>query len=188
MAKSATTKNPAIRRRSVESDRFANNVVSIEKAPPASRIVFQGTKAGVKSFEKALGFALPAKPGAVTKKAGKHALWIGPNEWLLIDDKSADTSMVPRLANKGFSAVDISHRNMAFIVSGPGAENTLNVACPRDLSTAAFPVNTCSRTVFGKAEIVLYRTAKDTFRIECWRSFGPYVWTCLCEGAKDAHV
>ena len=188
MAKSALVKNTAIRRSSVEAERFANSVVTIEKAPPASRISFRGTKSGVKSFEKSLGIALPSNPGNVTKKGGKHALWIGPNDWLIVDEKSADTSMVPRLPNKGFSAVDISHRNMAFIVSGMGAENTLNTACPRDLSTTAFPINTCSRTIFGKAEIVLYRTAKNTFRVECWRSFGPYVWTYLCEAANDAHI
>ncbi len=187
MAKSATT--PAVSRRSsIDFTRIANSVVSIEQAPHASRISFRGTAPGVKSFEKSLGFALPTKPGATSKKAGKHALWIGPDEWLIIDEKNTQTSMVPRLPNKGFSAVDVSHRNMAFIVTGEGAQNTLNAACPRDLSAKAFPVGTCSRTILDKAEVVLYRTAKDTFRVECWRSYGPYVWAYLCDGAKDAHI
>ena len=43
----------------------------------------------------------------------------------------------------------------------------------------------CTRTVFGKAEIVLWRTAAETFRIEVARSFAPYVWACLEEARRE---
>ena len=75
---------------------------------------------------------------------------------------------------------------MAIAVAGPGAEATLNAGCPQDLSLAAFPVGACSRTILGKVEIVLYRTAEETFRVECWRSFSDYVFTFLSEAARDA--
>ncbi len=179
---------PAQRRPVKEGERFANKAVLVETCPPASRTSLRATPSGAEAFEKALGFKLPQKPGETSGKAGKHALWIGPDEWLLIDEKNVDETMVPKLPNKGFSAVDVSHRNTAFIVSGEGAVNTLNTACPRDLSLEAFPLNTCSRTIFGKAEVVLLRIKKDTFRVECWRSYAPYVWTFLQEGAKDAHL
>ncbi len=171
-----------------EGFRVANSVVSIETAKPASRISLRATSAGARSFEKSLNFALPRKPAETASAKGRHALWLGPDEWLLIDEANPDDSMVPRLPNKQFSAVDVSHRNMAFIVAGPGAAATLNAACPRNLSLAAFPVKTCSRTVLGKAEIVLYRTARDTFRVECWRSYAPYVRDLLAIASKDAHI
>ena len=84
------------------------------------------------------------------------------------------------------SATDISHRNTAIIVKGRGAAVAINGGCPQDLSLAAFPVGACSRTVLAKAEIVLLRTAEDTFRVECWRSFSPYVSTLLAEASEDA--
>ena len=87
-----------------------------------------------------------------------------------------------------FSATDVSHRNAAVIVSGAGAEAALNAGCPQDLSLAKFPVGACSRTVFGKAEVVLLRTADDTFRVECWRSFAEYVGGLLQEAAEDVAV
>lgn len=168
--------------------RFANDVVLIEAASPASRINLRATPAGATNFGKRLGFTLPKKPHQTASKDGRTALWLGPDEWLVIDTKRPNETMVPKLANKTISAVDISHRNTAFTLSGPGAENTLNVASPRDLSLEAFPVDTCSRTIFGKAEVVLWRTGKESFRLECWRSFAPYVWRYLLEGAKDAHI
>ncbi|NJR13786.1 MAG: sarcosine oxidase subunit gamma, partial [Phyllobacteriaceae bacterium] len=73
------------------------------------------------------------------------------------------------------SAVDVSHRNAALSVSGAGAADVLNAGCPQDLSLAAFPVGACSRTLLGKAEVVLYRMAQEQFHVEMWRSFAPYV-------------
>ncbi|MEE9314757.1 MAG: sarcosine oxidase subunit gamma [Rhizobiaceae bacterium] len=184
MAKSAiATRLPAM-----EGAHFANSAVTIQLAPPASRISLRATKAGSKSIEKLLGITLPKKPTETTKKTSRHALWLGPDEWMVIDEKNGDASMVPRQSNKNFTAVDVSHRNVAYIVNGYGAANTLNAGCPRDLSLRAFPVGSCSRTILNKAEVVLYRTARNTFRIECWRSFAPYVWAYLLEGAKDAHI
>ena len=184
MADSMTTDREEV----VTGFKFANSAVSIEAAPAASRTNLRATSAGSKSFGKSIALDLPTKMHQTASKAGRHALKLGPDEWLIIDTKNIDETMVPRLANKNFSAVDISHRNCAFILSGEGAANTLNAACPRDLSLATFPVGACSRTLFGKAEVVLYRTAKDTFRLECWRSFATYVRDYLIEGAKDVHI
>jgi len=86
------------------------------------------------------------------------------------------------------SAVGISHRNVAFSVSGPAAEATLAAGCPQDLSLAAFPVGACSRTILGKIEVVLLRTGEDGFRVECWRSFSDYAWDFLTQAARNAAV
>jgi len=174
-----------------EGMRFANSVVSIKAAPPASRISLRATVKGAKAYEKTLGFALPMKPGETKSKAGTHALWLGPDEWLIISDagqKGANTNAKAPKTTAEYAETDVSHRNTGFVLAGTGAENAINAACPRDLSLKSFPVGTASRTIFGKAEIVLYRTAKDTFRLECWRSFVPYVWAYLLDGAKDAHI
>lgn len=178
----------AIRINPADGKKLANASVTIETAGHASRLSFRATSKGATAFGKSLGLALPSEPGATSAKGGKHALWLGPDEWLIIDEKQPDVSLMPKLANKKFSATDISHRNVAYIISGSGAESLLNAGCPRDLSLKAFPVGTASRTVFGKAEVVLYRTATNTFRVECWRSFAPYVWALLVDAAKDAHI
>ncbi|RWC12915.1 MAG: sarcosine oxidase subunit gamma family protein [Mesorhizobium sp.] len=143
-------------------------------------------EASLTALSKALGVSLPAKPKTSAAKAGRTALWLGPDEWLVIDeagkDPLADCAKVTAL----HSAVGISHRNVAFSVTGPAAAVTVNSGCPQDLSLDAFPVGAASRTILGKAEIVLLRTAADAFRVECWRSFSDYVFTLLSEAASDA--
>jgi sarcosine oxidase, subunit gamma len=40
------------------------------------------------------------------------------------------------------------------------------------------------RTIFEKAEIILWRTGEQSFHIEVWRSFAPYVLGHLEESSS----
>ncbi|MDD9910359.1 MAG: sarcosine oxidase subunit gamma [Ahrensia sp.] len=168
--------------------RYANATVTLDAAAPAARVSLRAADRGIGVYSRHLGFELPTTPGATASKGSTHALWLGPDEWLILDTKNANAKLVPTRANAAISATDVSHRNVGFILTGAGAADGLNAACPRDLSLEAFPAKTASRTILGKAEIVLYRTARDAFRVECWRSYVPYVWGLLVNGAQDAHL
>jgi sarcosine oxidase, subunit gamma len=130
--------------------------------------------------------ALPDAVSALSSALGVDLLWLGPDEWLLIGPEGTDFVALAASSGVFHSAVDISHRNIGIIVSGPGARAAVNSACPHDLTEASFPVGACTRTVFGKMEIVLYRESEDTYRVECWRSFADYCFGMLAEGAHDA--
>lgn len=165
---------------------IVNRAVRISVLPPAERISLRGPKASVAALSGALGLDLPVKPKNSAAKGGRTALWLGPDEWLVIDQKGGDLVADCAGVTDLHSAVGVSHRNVALSVSGPGAEATLSAGCPQDLGSAAFPVGACSRTILGKVEIVLLRTGEDTFRVECWRSFSDYVLDFLEEAAADA--
>jgi sarcosine oxidase subunit gamma len=64
-------------------------------------------------------------------------------------------------------------------------EAWLASGCPLDLTMRAFPVGACARTLYHKAEIVLWRTEGDAFQLEVWRSFAPYVEALLTEAGCD---
>ena len=146
--------------------------VRLEALSPSRRLIIRGGAAELSS----LGLALPDTCRATTLGA-RALLWLGPDEFLLLasDDK------VPSRTG----TVDVSHRDTAVTVSGPRAAWAINAFCALDLDRAAFPVSMCTRTMFGKAEIVLWRTAAETFRIEVARSFAPYVWGCLEEARRE---
>ena len=77
------------------------------------------------------------------------------------------------------------HALTGIIMMGSRAAWAINAFCALDLHPSAFPVGMCTRTAFAKAQIVLWRTATDTFRIEVARSFAPYVWDCLEEARRE---
>ncbi len=175
------------RQTALEDRAFAAPGISLVPATPAERISLRAEGNAVKSVSDALGITLPAKPKTSTSSEGLLALWLGPDEWLLIGPQGADLNAKLSKLNPGeLSVVDISHRNTAIIASGPRVETVFNSGCPQDLSMDAFPVGACARTVLAKSEIILYREATDRFRVECWRSFSDYVWTFLADAAKSA--
>ncbi|WP_275785122.1 sarcosine oxidase subunit gamma [Pararhizobium gei] len=163
-----------------------SGAASLSVAKPATRISLRAKPDAVDALSSALALPLPTKPKTSASSDTRHALWLGPDEWLVIDENEADLMAAVASSNVLHSATDISHRNTAILVKGRAAETAINGGCPQDLSLAAFPVGACSRTVLAKAEIVLLRTAEDAFRVECWRSFSPYVFRLLSEAAEDA--
>ncbi|TPN12021.1 sarcosine oxidase subunit gamma family protein [Mesorhizobium sp. B2-1-3] len=185
--KAAPAASPAAERRPALAGRTISAAgAKVELLAPAERISLRAPEASLAALSKALGVTLPKKPKTSVSKGGRTALWLGPDEWMIIDeagnDPLADCAKISAL----HSAVGISHRNVAISVAGPAAAAAINSGCPQDLSLEAFPVGAASRTILGKAEIVLLRTAQDAFRVECWRSFSDYVFTFLSEGARDA--
>lgn len=182
MAKSSE----AIRTPALAGREFAGQGVRLAVMPPAHRISLRAPDGSVASLSKALGLTLPRKPKTSASKGSRSALWLGPDEWLVIDDGSKDPLDACAGVEALHSAAGVSHRNVAIAVTGPGAAATINAGCPQDLSLAVFPVGACSRTILGKAEIVLLRIGEDAFRVETWRSFADYVFTFLSEAARDA--
>jgi heterotetrameric sarcosine oxidase gamma subunit len=155
--------------------------VTLAPAPPMTRIVIRANREAAMAIGDMLGVALPTAPCRSNRSSDFAALWLGPDEWLVLADDGAKLPTTHAAA----SIVDVSHRDTALSVSGLRAAWAVNAFCALDLHVSAFPVGMCTRTVFGKAEIVLWCTAPDTFRIEVARSFAPYVWACLEEARRE---
>ena len=189
MARAATkTKVAAAERREKRAGlSLAAENVRVTPAPPATRLSLRAPELSVNSVSRALGVTLPQAPktSAKAKSGNRTALWLGPDEWLVIDEDGADILADAAKAKALHSAVEVSHRNVAILVEGDGAAACLNAGCPQDLSLVAFPVGACSRTVLGKIEVVLLRTSDTAFRVEVWRSFSVYAWDFLSEAARD---
>lgn len=163
---------------------------SLTASPPASRFVLRGRPAAIEAAGGALGTALPRRAcRAATAPGGRAALWLGPDEWLLLapaaDGPALAAALEAAMEGLAHSLVDVSYRQVGIEVSGPDAAAALNVGCPLDLGEGAFPVGMCTRTVLAKAEVVLWRTAPETFRVEAWRSFADYVWGHLEEASRE---
>lgn len=177
--------------------------VAVHRAAPLARLAFRGDAVAAGKAGAAFGASLPMTPLASNAVGERAALWLGPDEWLLLaaadcagdDAATVDAAARTRAASLAgdlsaaldrvpHALVDVSERNLALIVEGPRAADLLNTQVFLDLDPAAFPVGQVTRTLFTKAEIVLWRTAPERFVIEVWRSFVPYVDELLRESAR----
>lgn len=156
--------------------------------PPAARYILRGGPAVPAAAEQAVGVGIPAEACRALTREGRAALWLGPDEWLLIAPVAQGASLAEQLATAlaglPHSLVDVGHRQSGCELRGPAAATLLSAGCPLDLDERAFPVGMCTRTVLAKAEVVLWRTATETFRIEVARSFVAYVSEFLAEAGR----
>jgi len=174
--------------------------------PPAARFIFQGPAGARAAAAAAWGVGFSDEPCRAVVKGDRATLWLGPDEYLLLDTAAAggaaaatasgmtragdteaaiETTLGQALTGIPHSLVNVGHRQFALQLRGPYAATILNGACPLDLDLAEFPVGMCTRTVFAKADIVLWRTERETFHVEVWRSFAAYVTGLLDEIARE---
>lgn len=157
--------------------------------PGTTRLSCCGDEAAQSTAAAILGVVPSATPCRAVSVGDRASLWLGPDERLLlapIDERPRlIAGLEAALAGHAHALVDISQRQLAFAVHGPHAALLLNAQCPLDLALQAFPVDMCTRSVYGKAEVVLWRTAEDRFHVEVWRSFADYVLTLLRTVARE---
>ena len=156
--------------------------------PPAARYILRGGDPVRAAAEKAAGVDVPAETCRAMTHEGRAALWLGPDEWLLIAPEAQGADLAEKLAaalaGLPHSLVDVGHRQSGCELRGPQAATLLAAGCPLDLDASTFPVGMCTRTVLAMAEVVLWRTATDAFRLEVARSFVAYVAEFLAEAER----
>ncbi len=162
----------------------------LEALPPAARYILRGGDAVRVAAESAAAVGIPAQACRAITHGERAALWLGPDEWLLIaperEGAALAGSLESALAHLPHSLVDVSQRQGACVLRGPQAATLLSAGCPLDLDEGAFPTGMCTRTVLAKAEVVLWRTAAQAFRLEVARSFVAYVSQFLTEAARGS--
>jgi sarcosine oxidase subunit gamma len=169
--------------------RIALDAVQVEPADAAARFSFRGSAAAAAAAGRGFGVTLPQAACRAETAGQRVALWLGPDEWLLLaPEGSAEAvarSMAEALGETPHSLVDIGHRLAGLALAGPRAAVVINNFCPLDLDPAAFPVGMCTRTVFAKAEIGLWRAEQNRFRVEVARSFAGYLRGLIEEACRE---
>ena len=143
--------------------------------------------------EDVLGLALPAEPNTTVEAGGLLALWLGPDEWLIVTPPDAQAALVESLeaALDGIHAAvtDVTGGQTVITLGGPNARDVLAKGCPLDLHPTAFRPGDCAQTLLGKANVTL-RCVDDTpsYELIVRRSFADYAALWLQDAAQEYAV
>ena len=140
--------------------------------------------------EAVLGLALPAEPNTTAEAGGLLALWLGPDEWLIVTPPDAQTSLAADLeaALDGMhvSVTDVTGGQTAITLIGPSARDVLAKGCPLDLHLLVFQPGDCAQTLLGKANVII-RCVDDSpsYELIVRRSFADYAALWLHDAALE---
>lgn len=133
---------------------------------------------GTPAFDRvgaAFGLVLPTAVGE-TSTAGPHtALWLGPDEWLVVSDGAVPALDGLLLAGERGLVVDVSANRTSLLLSGPDARHVLEKGCPVDLHPRAFGPGNAVTATLARVPVVLWQTAPAAYRILPRTSFAAYV-------------
>jgi sarcosine oxidase, subunit gamma len=167
-----------------------SRTISIAAPAPAARFSSRLRSASDGELRDLAGFQLEMPINRCVTSGARCVARLGPDEWFLLGPEAENAllaqELATQLAGRCFSLVDIGHRNVALTVAGAHAREVLNGGCPLDLHDEAFPPASATRTLLGKAEIILLRPDLErSYRVECGRSFAPYVHAFLKQIARE---
>ena len=178
------------------ADRFAalsaarGGELSIRELPFGSQLNLRADPRDeglVRQFAAALGFALPIVPNTVTYREDRRALWLGPDEWLIVGPEGQSSSIEQELRNGlegGFgSIVDVSANRTALEIGGSKARDLLAHGVPIDLDARSFGADRCAQTLLAKAQVIVERRDESGFVLYIRASFAGYAADWLLDSS-----
>jgi sarcosine oxidase subunit gamma len=143
------------------------------------------------AMSRAIGVGLPATPNRWDGDDGRGAIWLGPDEWLIVapDGEAASLEEAIRAARPGdpwLSVVDLSQSYTALLLAGPRMRELLAKGCPLDLHPRAFGAGNCAQSTLAKARVFL-RAVDGGAAIEAWfrNSFTEYAVRWLIDASAE---
>ncbi|MFI9584178.1 sarcosine oxidase subunit gamma [Streptomyces sp. NPDC052236] len=139
----------------------------------------------------ALGLQLPLEPNTLVRAGDLTALWLGPDEWLVVGPPGSQQDLESRVrgavGDEPVSVTDVSAQRTTLLVAGPHARDLLAHGCPLDLHPRAFGAGRCAQTTLARAQIVL--VARDEPSAGFWvlvrSSFAGYLTDWLLDAAAE---
>ena len=168
--------------------------ISIRELPFLAQLnlrVDAGDAAVMRQLTDSLGFSLPLTPNTATHADDRRALWLGPDEWLIVgpDDQATSLEQALRdgLAGAFGSIVDVSTNRTVLEIRGARARGLLAHGVPIDLDLRSFAANQCAQTLLAKAQVIIERRGDEAaFHLYVRSSFAGYAAEWLLDAAATA--
>lgn len=149
-----------------------------------------GDDAFTSAIAEVASVTLPLEPNTFTQAGGRTALWLGPDEWLLVladaDEAGAAAALRQALTGQHASVVETGHSRTVIGVSGPHARDVLMKGCSLDLHPRSFGPRHCAQTPLARNDMILAQiTDAPAYEVNVRRSFAHYTWVWLEDAARE---
>jgi sarcosine oxidase, subunit gamma len=123
-------------------------------------------------------YPLPLEPNTAWEDGPRAALWLGPDEWLVLGPPHAGGAIVGELGSAldgvHRSVIDVSANRVAIELGGPDRLEILASGCPLDLHARSWRRGMCAQTLFAKTQVIVHERS-DTTGVLVRPSFAGYL-------------
>ena len=129
---------------------------------------------------------LPLEPNSAWDDGARAALWLGPDEWLVLGPAHSAGDLVAELTSalegEHHSIADASANRVSIVLGGPDRLEVLASGCALDLHPRSWHDGMCAQTLFARAQVTLQERG-DTTRVLVRPSFARYTIQRMLAGA-----
>ena len=141
---------------------------------------------------KILQAVLPTIPNTYTKSEKIKILWLGPNEWLIVDESQYNKDLISKLENinnEESSVTDVSENRTIIRIKGKKLFTLLSKFLVLNLDKNLSNSSSVAQTLFVKVPIILIlnENNKDNIEIDLYtnKSHANYVYNLLIDGTRN---
>ena len=120
-------------------------------------------------FNDVMDLNLDIAPNTVSKHSGNFALWLGPDERLVLvaNDKILDLAqrLERELNGRHYSFVEVSSGQVIFDLKGKEVRNVISKGCSVDLHHKYFNIGQCVQTAIDKINVICFPIEENHIRI-----------------------
>ena len=138
----------------------------------------------------ALGTALPFEPNRVTEHEDVRAIWLGPDEWLIVAGEERleglTRALMHELQGQPLAITDVSEARAVIGIAGPAAREVLSQGLSIDLHPSAFGPGQAAQTLLARVPIILHqRSEAPRYDLYVSRSLAEYLWHWLEDAGRE---
>lgn len=144
------------------------------------------------------GIGLPTAANTVETAGDLAALWLAPDEWLIVGPADPATAgrgaalagtLRAALSGQHAAVTDVSEARTIITVSGPRARDVLAKGTPIDLHPREFGPGRCVQTGLAGTNVILRQLDDQaSFEIYVLNSFADYLWRWLEAAGREYGV
>lgn len=166
------------------------SIVSLSEVPFVAMVSLRVDRVSPAAARVAavLGGPLPMSCGEVTGTDSHHALWLGPDEWLVVgatDAVAMADQLTAAVGDEPGLVLDVSANRTVLELAGPRARAVLEKGCPVDLHPRAFGPGHAVSTTLARVPLLLWQTADETYRLLPRSSFADYAARWLLDAMQE---
>jgi len=143
------------------------------------------------SCGKILGAVLPTKPNTYVQNEKVKIIWLGPDEWMIINDQENELfiKLKNELGDLEASVTDVSENRTIIRLSGKKIMTLLSKFLVLDIEKNLGNQSSCAQTIFVKVPILLIRNNDNNkipvIDIFTNKSHANYIYNLIVDGTKN---
>jgi len=172
----------ARRRSPLDGWSLTGAAIGLRELPHLAQLALRG--------EAGLLPGLPTAPNATATIGELRALWLRPEEWLLIGppgrEDAIHAGLSETLAGRAVQVVDVTASRTTIELTGARATELLSKGCGLDLHPRAFAPGRCAQTLLARAGVILDLVEPaPVWRVLVRASYARYLADWLAAAARE---